>query len=134
MNDKGRNILWVIAGGYLAYTGGTLIVSVWQSKPNNMWIMLAFGVFFIVVGGAFLVAAAKRIYKGYKEAPLEEDEMEAGAKEAEDALKKLVNNEAETDAAEGEENTGTDASNIAAETAEATDAVGKIAEEIKTEE
>lgn len=133
MNDKGRNILWVIAGGYLAYTGGTLIVSVWQSKPNNMWIMLAFGVFFIVVGGAFLVAAAKRIYKGYKEAPLEEDEMEAGAKEAEDALKKLVNNEAETDAAEGEENTGTDASNIAAETAEATDAVGKIAEEIKTE-
>ncbi|MGO5053531.1 hypothetical protein ACTQ6A_13675 [Lachnospiraceae bacterium LCP25S3_G4] len=54
MNDKSRNILRLIVGGYLIYLGGSLFMDVLKEKPNNYVLFLIAGVFFIAVGGIII--------------------------------------------------------------------------------
>lgn len=60
MDNKRRQILWVLVGGYLAYLGITLIRSSLANKPEFYIAFIVCAIIFIAVG-AFLIARAIKI-------------------------------------------------------------------------
>lgn len=79
MNRKNGSIIWVLAGGYLVYTGGKLITEVIAAKPNGYQFMIVFGVIFIVFGGVLALKNISGLLKssGVSETdPEETDEAE----------------------------------------------------------
>ena len=52
MQTKGRIMLMVIAGGYLAYLGGGLVTDAMKEKPENYILYTVVGVLFLIIGAA----------------------------------------------------------------------------------
>ncbi|MEG0793303.1 MAG: hypothetical protein RR399_05730 [Lachnospiraceae bacterium] len=59
MNEKTRNMIQVLAGGYLIYLGGSLCKNVLESRPNNYILYILAGVFFVIVGGVLIIMNLK---------------------------------------------------------------------------
>lgn len=103
MSNKSRNVLWIVAGMYLSWTGFNLLQNVLGTDVDKKVLFIIFAVIFMG-GGIFLIAYALRnLYKNiYLEDTVEVDEEDAkeGAIEAEEALKKLEEQDEEAEAEE----------------------------------
>lgn len=88
MNKRAMETLRIVAGLYLAYLGGDLIRSLIKGKPDNMVVMMLFGVLFLAVGGFVAISAMKSSFARLKaerdEAAHEEMAAEESAAEAQD--------------------------------------------------
>ena len=60
MNDKGRSMLRIIAGGYLAYLGVDLLKNTITGKTNNPVMFGGFGAAFLVIGVGYIIYSLKR--------------------------------------------------------------------------
>lgn len=82
---NGRIIFRVVAGGYLAYLGITLLMDSIKEKPDNyMWYMLV-GTVFTLLGGFLLIWTIVSHFRGDKEASVEEkNETEIEANDSEE--------------------------------------------------
>lgn len=80
---KSRLYIYVIAGGYLAYTGFGLAKDALQQRPENYMLYLVIGILFAVIGGFFAVKSILRITKGDYADPMGEleDETQEDTKE-----------------------------------------------------
>ena len=98
MNDKSRHTIMAIAGGYIAYTGISLISDVIQGKPKNGMLMILIGIAFIVIGIYIVIIRAKDAMKagaeqdtGYEESTTDEEYNEEMVEEL--AIEVLDNTE-----------------------------------------
>lgn len=64
MSDRARMYLYIIAGGYLAYTGFGLVKSVMEERPDNSVLYMAIGAVFMVIGAFFAVKSIIKMTKG----------------------------------------------------------------------
>lgn len=112
MNNKGRDVLLLIAGGYLVYQGVQLISSVKTDQPDNAMFFMIVAVVFILVGGVYTISRILAMMK----APYEE------------ALK---NQEAESDEESSTEESGTEELAIEESTEEV---VEEVTEEVEKKE
>ena len=88
MQTKGRIMLMVIAGGYLAYLGGGLVSDAMKERPENYILYTAVGVLFLVIGAACCLFNLKKYIKHeyrdpFKDAIEEEEAEEKPSDEAE---------------------------------------------------
>ena len=87
MQTKGRIMLMVIAGGYLAYLGGGLVSDAMKERPENYILYTVVGVLFLVIGAACCLFNLKKYIKHeyrdpFKDA-IEEEEAEEDAQASE---------------------------------------------------
>ena len=75
MNGKTRDWIWIIVGGYLAYTGVQLVMDVMDQKPEGYIGFVVAGVLFAVFGIGLIVYAIRNMTKPVEEEP-EENEPE----------------------------------------------------------
>ena len=61
---KGRLFLYIVAGGYVAYTGFGLSQNALTQRPDSYMIYLIFGVLFIAIDGVLAVSSARKLLKG----------------------------------------------------------------------
>ncbi len=61
---KSRLYIYIIAGGYVAYTGAGLAKSALEQRPDNYMLYLIIGILFVAVGGFFAVKSVLRISRG----------------------------------------------------------------------
>lgn len=112
MNRKNGNIIWVLAGGYLVYTGGKLITEVINAKPNLYQLMIFFGIVFVVFGGGLAFINIKGFLKtsGDSGAGRGEENEDTTETEIKDSVRKdvtIIDMKEETEeAAQTKENTG----------------------------
>lgn len=78
MNSKGRRVLMVVAGGYLAYTGFGLARDVLKSSEENKVLFLVFAALFLIIG---MVAVIMNI-KGMLREKQEEADCISGEQES----------------------------------------------------
>lgn len=79
---KSRLYIYTIAGGYVAYTGISLLKSALEERPDNYILYLLIGIVFIAVGGFFAVKSVLRIFKGdYAETKEESEDEQEGIKD-----------------------------------------------------
>lgn len=64
MSGKSRLYLYIIAGGYLVYTGFGLVKSVMAERPENFGLYAAIGVIFVLIGGIFAIKNILKLIKG----------------------------------------------------------------------
>lgn len=88
MQTKGRIMLMVIAGGYLAYLGGGLVSDAMKERPENYILYTVVGVLFLVIGAACCLFNLKKYIKHeyrdpFKDAIEEEEAEEKPSEEAE---------------------------------------------------
>lgn len=78
---KSRLFLYIIAGGYVAYTGLGLSQNALAQRPDNYMIYLFIGVLFVAVGGFLAVYNARKLLKGdyvnFAESGPESDQQES---------------------------------------------------------
>lgn len=77
MNGKGMYALRIVIGGYLVYLGLSLLIQMMNEKPENMALMSAMAVIFIIVGAVYAVLTLRKVLQVRKE------EKEAEEKEIE---------------------------------------------------
>ena len=84
MQTKGRIMLMVIAGGYLAYLGGGLVTDAMKEKPEN-YILYTVGVLFLIIGAACCLFNLKKYIKHEYRDPFKDaiEEDEASEEDAE---------------------------------------------------
>ena len=77
MNSKTRQVIMVLIGAYLAYTGVTLTMSAWQGRPEHYVFMICCGVVFTIFA---IVMAVKNIIHQIKKPDLDkiEEDKESG--------------------------------------------------------
>jgi|GEM_PF-1760494 len=105
MNNKSRNGLLMIAGGYLVYLGIKLMRDVMNEDVSNSLIFLICAVFFMVVGALIVFYYVKNMIKlnaQESEAAEEEEEAEGieSAEEAQDIVEEIKAEESQETAAE----------------------------------
>jgi len=105
MNNKSRNGLMMIAGGYLVYLGIKLMRDVMNEDVSNSLIFLICAVFFMVVGALIVFYYVKNMIKlnaQESEAAEEEEEAEGieSAEEAQDIVEEIEAEESQETAAE----------------------------------
>lgn len=61
---KSRLYIYIIAGGYVAYTGLGLAKSAVSQKPDNYMMYLAIGILFIALGGFFVIKSFLKLSRG----------------------------------------------------------------------
>ncbi len=61
---KSRLYIYIIAGGYVAYTGIGLAKSALAQRPDNYLLYLIIGILFVATGGFFAVKSGIRIFRG----------------------------------------------------------------------
>lgn len=61
---KSRLYIYIIAGGYVAYTGLGLAKSALEERPDNYMMYLVIGIIFIAVGGFFGVNSVLKLSGG----------------------------------------------------------------------
>lgn len=61
---KSRLYIYIIAGGYVAYTGIGLAKSALEQRPDNYMLYLIIGIFFVAFGGFFAVKSVLKISRG----------------------------------------------------------------------
>lgn len=76
MNERSWLILRIVASLYVIYLGIKLVVGMLSDKPENMVLMMAAGIFFIVAGAAIVIFTAKDVIKLNKAQQKEEAEAE----------------------------------------------------------
>lgn len=64
------NYIWVLAGGYLIYLGGKLLLALWQDHAEPAALFLAAALVFFAVGGWLI----RREWKAYKYAAAHKDD------------------------------------------------------------
>lgn len=102
MQTKGRIMLMVIAGGYLAYLGGGLVSDAMKERPENYILYTVVGVLFLVIGAACCLFNLKKYIKHeyrdpFKDAIEEEEAEEKPSDEAEALEESLVAQMEETE-------------------------------------
>lgn len=111
MVPRSSLIIRVLAGGYITYLGGKLILSSIKEQPDNYILYVAAGIAFIIIGLLWLVkSGAKLLKKEYEDdsvmGQLNKDEEDAATTEsaaaeaaeiAEDTAVNAENKEVETD-------------------------------------
>lgn len=80
-HNRGRYILRVIMGGYLAFIGGNLIREMMIEKPSDMTFKIFMGVLFLIVGLGYTIWTIKNVVSEMKN-EMEEQKREAAAQEA----------------------------------------------------
>ncbi len=60
-NNRSRDVIMAIAGGYLAYTGVQLVLGALEQKQDNYILFIVIGAIFIVFGGTVLFFRAKKL-------------------------------------------------------------------------
>ena len=85
MQTKGRIMLMVIAGGYLAYLGGGLVTDAMKEKPENYILYTVVGVLFLIIGAACCLFNLKKYIKHEYRDPFKDaiEEDEASEEDAE---------------------------------------------------
>ena len=81
MQTKGRIMLMVIAGGYLAYLGGGLVTDAMKEKPENYILYTVVGVLFLIIGAACCLFNLKKYIKHEYRDPFKDAIEEDGASE-----------------------------------------------------
>ncbi len=64
MNQRTRLLLYMLAGLYLAYTGGKLGMDVLGGNSENLILYVFFAVLFVAGGIVIFIYAAKELAKG----------------------------------------------------------------------
>lgn len=98
MSNKSRNVIWIVAGMYLSYTGYSLFQNVLGTDTDKKVLFMIFAAVFVGAGVFLIVYAIRNLYKNINsEDPVEVDEEDAreGAEEAQEALKKLEEQDSE---------------------------------------
>ena len=110
MVPRSSLVIRVLAGGYITYLGGKLLLSSIKEQPDNYMIYVVAGIAFIIIGLIWLVkSGAKLLKKEYEDdsvmGQLKKDDKADDGKEAEDedVAESVVSEEAE-DAAVNVEN------------------------------
>ena len=85
------NYVWVLAGIYLLYLGGSLFKSVWKGEATNIAVNIAAGAVFVSVG----VVLCLREWRIYRYGSKEEQEAMAKARALEEAQAAKENGEDE---------------------------------------
>lgn len=67
MKNSTRQIVMVLIGAYLAYTGFDLTTAVIGSSEKNKWIFLVFAVIFLVFGVALIIMNIKAFIQESRE-------------------------------------------------------------------
>lgn len=73
MSDRARSYLYIVAGGYLAYTGFGLAKNAVSERPDNFVLYAAIGVAFVVIGGFLAVKNILNISKRNDDDKTEEE-------------------------------------------------------------
>ncbi len=60
---RSRLYIYILAGGYLAYTGFGLAKSALEQRPENFMLYLAAGIVFVVIGGFLAVKSIQKLIK-----------------------------------------------------------------------
>lgn len=81
MNSKTRQVIMVLIGAYLAYTGVTLTMSAWQGRPEHYVFMICCGVVFTIFGIFAIVMAVKNIIYQMKNPDLDKIEEDKESEE-----------------------------------------------------
>ena len=110
MVPRSSLVIRVLAGGYITYLGGKLLLSSIKEQPDNYMIYVVAGIAFIIIGLIWFVkSGAKLLKKEYEDdsvmGQLKKDDKADDGKEAEDedVAESVVSEEAE-DAAVNVEN------------------------------
>ena len=74
-------ILWVLAGGYLLYSGYTLCKNVLDGVEGGSWGFMAAGIIFAVVGIGMVIIGGKGLLRNEKEKKEAEAAQKAGVSE-----------------------------------------------------
>lgn len=61
---RSRLYIYIIAGGYVVYTGFGLIKSALEQRPDNFLMYLAIGAVFVAIGGFFVVKSGLKLKNG----------------------------------------------------------------------
>ncbi len=61
---RSRLYIYIIAGGYVAYTGYKLIKDAVAQRPDNYMLYLAIGILFIAIGGFFAIMSSLKVFRG----------------------------------------------------------------------
>jgi len=61
MNERPRFVLRIVAGLYLAYLGVKMIQGLMVDRPENMMLMFAMAVIFVIVGVLFIISSVKNM-------------------------------------------------------------------------
>lgn len=83
--NKTRLYLYLIVGGYLAYTGFDLAANAFQNKLENYLLFLAVGILFLIIGAALAIRSLRRIVRGEYEDPLQDPQEDSEEDQAEDS-------------------------------------------------
>ena len=66
---KSRLFIYIIAGGYVAYTGAGLVKSAVSQRPDHYMPYLVIGLLFVVIGAFFVIKSFLKLSRGeYAEA------------------------------------------------------------------
>ena len=63
MSSKGSLLIRVLAGGYLGYLGGKLLLESFMERPENYPLYITIGVVFLVLGIFWFVRAIIKLAK-----------------------------------------------------------------------
>ena len=66
MNFNMKNLVRVVVGGYLIYTGWQLYAGITENRPTNFTLMMVFSILFVFVGVALIVNFFFGLYKQYR--------------------------------------------------------------------
>lgn len=81
MSNKTRQVIMVLIGAYLAYTGVTLTMDAWQGRPEHYVFMICCGVVFTVFGIFAIVMSVKNIVHLTKNPDIEQIEEDKESEE-----------------------------------------------------
>lgn len=84
MNNRGRELFYVLGGGYLLYLAYKLLLTVKNQESDNPVLLLVFGVIFGIGGIGILIYT----YRMYKNESCREQEGEREEKDGEDETPK----------------------------------------------
>ena len=92
MSNKSRNVIWIVAGMYLGWTGFQLMQNVLGTETDKKVMFIIFAAVFMGAGVFLIGYAIYNLYKNINSVDnveVDEDDAKQGAEEAEDALKRL---------------------------------------------
>ena len=99
MVPRSSLLIRILAGGYITYLGGKLLISSIKEQPDNYILYVAAGIVFIIIGLIWLVkSGSKLVKKEYEDdsvmGQLNKEEDEDGQTETEEAAGEEATEEA----------------------------------------
>lgn len=77
MNFNVKNLIRIIAGGYLVYTGWQLYMNITENRPTNFSLMMFFAISFVLIGIGLICNFFYLLYKEYRVANHKQVERKA---------------------------------------------------------